>query len=195
VGQRTGTVPIVRGEAESEFYLEPQESNALTFTAMDRSTMNPILPRTKKNAVFAHFELTAASKDVRVSRIGVRISNLLPGQVTNVRLRMLPGGTQVGPLLSTLPIVKGLPNVVFKNLTLIIPAKKSISFDLTGDLSFQAAKDRWSDGTPLQHEVMVPALLPYNDPEQWIDAFSLTPGKDRVRVFGGFSIPLRFQDK
>lgn len=153
-------------------------------------------PRSSKGVVLSRLYLTAGEKeDVEVSKIAMRISNLVPGQFQNVKL-LQEGATQYGSTIENPPEIEGFePNVIFKDKTVIKTSQTSV-FILIADVDISSF-EMSEFGTRLQREVSVPALTRKNDfrrlrdYSKWISAKGVISSQ-KVFVSGGADTPLLF---
>lgn len=190
VGLNSHQKPDITGEARGVVYFRP-ENDIGSVTVSDDPSFHPTHPRNSKEIILSKINVVAGDEeDVLISKIGMRISNFVPGQFKNIKL-VKEGGNQYGTTIKNPPeIESNNPNLVFfGNET--VEAGNSMTFNLIADVEIPSAKTS-EYGTQLQREVIIYVLTPQNY-SSWITARGVESGRD-VYVSGAVGTMLQFTE-
>ncbi len=187
-GVDSGKKPEITGSAKGSVYLRPENDIGSVLLFFD-SSYNPVYPRISKEAILSKIDIFAGKEeDILLSKVGLRITNLVHGQFKNIRL-VSENGIQYGKVIENPPIITG-PNVVFYG-DKVIKSGQKVRFNLVSDIEIPSLEES-NYGTQLQREV-VAFIATSESPSDWIVAKGLSSGKN-VYNFGGVNTWLKFSE-
>ncbi len=189
VGLESKRKPNIIGGANKKTHLRPQNNIGSVLLDSD-SSYNPVYHRISKEAVLSKIDIFAGKEeDILLSKIGLRITNLIPSQFKNIKL-VTEDATQYGGIIRN-PQERGTgPNIIFYG-NQVIKAGERLRLNLIADVEIPSSKDS-AFGTNLQREVVAFVLSPQNYSE-WITARGLSSNRN-VYSFGSVNTWLKFTE-
>lgn len=187
IGRESRKALDVDGEISQATYFRPNDGKGALL--LSDITVEPTpFPANGTNTKLATISFEAQKEeDIEVSKIGVRITNYIPGQYRNVKL-ITDDGKQFGQTVVKPSIVdSSYPNAIFTGKLIVLKGEtRKISV-----VSDTAIPQNGEYGIELQREITM--LFPANSPfDRWVTATGVIT-KEKVYGFGYIEGFLEFE--